>query len=147
MRIATYLIAAAGLLAVLAHPQSAAAQFAQYGNMNRGFGYQGPTTMYPALSPYLDIVRGGNPAINYFLGTIPELDRRNFQAGVLATLPGLESSFLQAQQPGDINAIPTLNQTGHLSAFQAYGSYYGYGVQQRPYYPFNPSQARTVPTR
>ncbi len=147
MRIATYLIAAAGLAGVLALPQSAAAQFFQYGNMNRGFGAQGPTTQYPALSPYLDIVRGGSPAINYFLGTIPELDRRNFQAGVLSTLPTLEGYALQAQQPADINAIPTLNQTGHLSAFQAYGSYYGYGVQQRPYYPYNPAAARTVPIR
>lgn len=37
-------------------------------------GYQGPGR--PALSPYLDLTRGGNAAANYYLGTLPEINRR-----------------------------------------------------------------------
>jgi hypothetical protein len=151
MRRTTILIAAVALLAGVAQPANAQFNaFGQYGNMNTslgnrgGFGWGGGTT-YPALSPYLDIVRGGNPAINYYLGTLPEFERRNFQANVMSALPSLDALVTQSQQPPDINAIPMLNQTGHLSAFQAFGSYYGYGVGQRPYYPLNPSQTRMVP--
>ncbi len=35
----------------------------------------GPYWRQP-LSPYLNLGRGGSPAINYFLGTLPEQDRR-----------------------------------------------------------------------
>src|SRR5258708_13669176 len=30
----------------------------------------------PVLSPYLNLLRGGNPAANYFLGVLPEFERR-----------------------------------------------------------------------
>src|SRR5216684_7044894 len=41
----------------------------------------------PNLSPYLNLLRGGgNPAANYYLGVIPEVERRNnaaaFRAGI-----------------------------------------------------------------
>jgi hypothetical protein len=156
MRNAALVIAAAGILGIAGGP--AAAQYtplAQYGNMNRGFGglggfgglsgLGGSSTSSPVLSPYLDIVRGGNPAINYFLGTRSEIDRLNFQGSVLQALPALESYITQPAASGEINQIPTLSQTGHLAAFQAYGTYFGYGVPTRPYYPLNPMQTRGVP--
>ena len=37
---------------------------------NYGVGFR------PRLSPYLDLANGGNPAVNYYLGTLPEFDRR-----------------------------------------------------------------------
>jgi hypothetical protein len=120
-------------------------------NSRLGSGFQaGPTTSYPALSPYLNLVRGNNtPAINYFLGTLPEFDRRNFQSNILGALPTIEAQLAQpVGPPPDLEAIPTLPQTGHLSAFQAYGTWFNMGgVQQRPYYPLNPTQTRTTAPR
>jgi hypothetical protein len=152
MRCTAIAIVSAGVL-LLASGQPAAAQrasFPQYGNMNTSPSYLlGPQGFpnQPALSPWLNMLRGGNPAANYFLGVLPEYDRRYFQAGVSSLLPGLESSAPGAQGPNqmDITAIPVLNQTGHLSAFGAYGMYYNMPVQLRPFYPLNPYQARTMP--
>jgi hypothetical protein len=145
----------------MACPTPVAAQqfLPQYGNMSRagtftggGYGAYGGYSPLQSLSsssilnPYLNLVRGANtPALNLFLGTYSEIDRRNFQAGVVGALPSLEAALNQPLGAFDITAIPTLPQTGHLSAFQAYGSYYNYGTQQRPYYPLSPYQARTIP--
>src|SRR5437764_2712823 len=127
MRYTAIAIVSAGAW-LLASGQHASAQtfYPQFGNMNTPpthlVGPQGFPNQ-PALSPWLNMLRGGNPAANYFLGVLPEYDRRYFQAGVTAALPGLGSSALAAQQPLDITAIPTLRQTGHISAYQAYGMY------------------------
>ncbi len=40
---------------------------------NYGVGFR------PRLSPYLDLANGGNPAVNYYLGTLPEFERRGTQ--------------------------------------------------------------------
>src|ERR687884_711099 len=77
----------------LVWPSRAAAQYYPtypatgfYGQSLAGAGYQGPTavgpgyigpagpfapTPRPAFSPALELLRGGNPAVNYFLGTVP----------------------------------------------------------------------------
>ena len=50
---------------------------------NFGPGYR------PGLSPYLNLLRGGNTAANYYLGTIPEFQRRqnaNFFSSSIADL-------------------------------------------------------------
>jgi hypothetical protein len=31
----------------------------------------------PPLTPYLNIARGGSPALNYYLGTLPDVENRN----------------------------------------------------------------------
>jgi hypothetical protein len=155
-------ILATGVILCLAYAQNAGAQqfMPQYGNMSRagtftggGVGSYGGYSPLQSLSsssvlnPYLNLVRGANtPALNLFLGTYSEIDRRNFQAGVASALPPLEAAINQGMLlPYDLSAIPTLPQTGHLSAFQAYGSFYNYGNQQRPFYPLNPYQARSIP--
>jgi hypothetical protein len=142
----TFAIVAAGLGVLLAQAAPAAAQFINpYGNMGRS-PQQAPYANSNPLSPYLDLTRGGNPAANYYLGVLPEIDRRNFQGAVLQAWPGLESNAGAAvQQPPLGPEIPVLPQTGHLSAFGAYGSYYNYPTQQRAFYPLNPNQARTLP--
>jgi len=108
--------------------------------------YAPQTPFYaPPVSPYLNLVRSPNPALGYYLGTLPEVDRLRFQGQVLS---GQANPELFSQQPDawlEPGAIPKVPPTGHLSAFQAFGSYYNYGVQQRPYYPLNPNQARMLP--
>jgi hypothetical protein len=37
-------------------------------------------TVSPALSPYLNLLRGGNPATNFYLGVVPEQQRRSNEA-------------------------------------------------------------------
>ena len=46
----------------------------------------------PRLSPYLNLLRGGNPAANYFMGVVPEIDRRRYQAISQAQIQGLQLS-------------------------------------------------------
>src|SRR6516225_5942547 len=55
---------------VLAGAGTARAQFLPPSRPNYGPGYR------PQLSPYLNLLRGGDPASNYFLGVIPEQQRR-----------------------------------------------------------------------
>jgi hypothetical protein len=135
----------------LALVQPAAAQYLpQYGNLNRSLGpaFQQPFGTSPALSPWLNLVRSGNPAIELYLGTLPEMDRRWFQGAVVSTLPTLENFMLQQQQavPPDIFGIPTLPATGHGAGFGVYGTYFGPNMPQRPFYPYNPSQGRPAVT-
>src|SRR3954453_72218 len=91
-----WLISAAALLAA-ARPASA--QFynpAAAGQPMYGPGYR------PGLSPYLNLLRGNDPAVNYYLGTIPEFQRRaNAQAFSSAILD------LEART---INPLPTLSE-------------------------------------
>src|SRR5262245_50748793 len=117
----------AAIMFVLA-PAVAHAQFAQRSPQFNPYNR-------PALSPYLDVVRGGNPAINYYLGTLPEIDRRYMAA---------QQQFMQTQigqlqgqtTTGDQeDFIPVLPQTGHAAAFQVYGGYFQFQGQPRSYYP------------
>jgi hypothetical protein len=141
----TFAIVAAGLGVLLTQASPAAAQFINpYGNMGRS-QQQAPYSNTNALSPYLNLTRGGNPAANYYLGVLPEIDRRNFEGAVLQAWPGLEANAGAAAQQPLGGEIPVLGQTGHLSAFGAYGSYYNYPTQQRAFYPLNPNQARSLP--
>ena len=145
-----------GVLAVLGLLCACQPAVAQYASpfVNPRYGVQGSPFNAPPISPYLNLVRSGNPAIEYYLGTIPEFDRQRFQNLITSGLPGLEPYAGQVQGPIEFGGIPKLPQTGHLSAFQSFGSYYygaaGYGgtggvVQQRPYYPYNPNLARMLP--
>jgi hypothetical protein len=93
-----------------------------------GPGYIGPPgpfapTPRPTFSPYLELLRGGSPAVNYFLGTVPDLQAQA-QAARFVLPPGLG-----AAQPGPVTYIddllPTLPQTGHPTVFGNYGAYYG----------------------
>jgi hypothetical protein len=138
------LSAGLALLLGLARPADA-----QYANpfVNPRYGSQLPQgAPPPPVSPYLNLVRGNNPALGYYLGALPEFERQRFQNDVVSGLTGFELFAAgRAQQPLQVGDIPVLPQTGHLSAFQAFGSYYTYPGQQRPYYPLNPSQARMLP--
>jgi hypothetical protein len=86
----------------------------------------------PALSPYLNLTRGGNPAANYFLGVLPEMERRRNQAEVAREILDLDRRTEAAAAPpplapGDVAAELTgggLPPTGHVVAYGNYGTYY-----------------------
>ena len=103
-------------------------------------GYQfGPLVrpgLYPAgtpgLSPYLDLTRGGNRATNYFLGTIPEIERRRNAAVFGSAILDLERRSTLPVEPAVEELVPTLAQTGHPVAFMNYYPYYLLGPQAAP---------------
>jgi hypothetical protein len=85
-----------------------------------GPGYTAP------LSPFLNLLRGGDTASNYFLGVIPEQQRRaNARAFGTAINQLSQQQQLQAQQGGpDADLFRPLPTTGHPIAFQNYGGYF-----------------------
>lgn len=76
----------------------------------------------PALSPYLNLLRGGDPAANYYLGVVPErIARDNFQAiqGSLRTLDRQVTSLEGevGRIPGEERYIDVLPPTGHKTYY------------------------------
>jgi hypothetical protein len=110
---------------------TASAQYGPYIQSPYGPLYR-PGGLYPAgtppLSPYLDLTRGGNLAANYFLGTIPEIQRRQNTALFGAAIQDLERRAPVTETPAD-DLVPTLPGTGHPVAFQSYYPYYLLGAR------------------
>lgn len=50
------------------------AGYGGFGGYGRGYGGVGPARA--RLSPYLNLTNGGDPAVNYHLGVVPERERR-----------------------------------------------------------------------
>jgi hypothetical protein len=91
-----------------------------YNRPNYGVGFR------PRLSPYLDLANGGDPAINYYLGTLPEFNRRATQQVYGAAIGGLEQQAVQ-QPPvaaADVDLFTPLPTTGHPTAFGNTGGYF-----------------------
>jgi hypothetical protein len=117
---------------------------AQYANSPYGPLYRPGLYPYgtPGLSPYLDLTRGGNRAANYFLGTIPEIERRRNAAVFGAAIQDLERRNV-AVEPAIEELVPTLPSTGHPVAFMNYYPYYLIGPQ-----PTQPAaRPQTAPAR
>jgi hypothetical protein len=136
---------ALGLLGLLA-PGRASAQYTQpyYGPGYGSYGRSGP-----ALSPYLNLTRGGNPAANYFLGVLPEVDRRRTKAEQAREITDLElrSDVLAQQELAGPNVVEELTggglpPSGHAAAFGNYGSYYGLAPPASPAARLRTTQAR-----
>jgi hypothetical protein len=77
----------------------------------------------PAMSPYLNMNRGGVPAINYFGLVKPQVQTAQ-------QLQNLQMQQAQMMQLGfgateETNAQAALSQTGHGSQFFNYGHFYG----------------------
>jgi hypothetical protein len=86
----------------------------------------------PRLSPYLNLLRGGNPAANYFMGVVPEIDRRRYQAISQAQIQGLElSTALPPINPEEAEVGFTTSITGHPVVFNNTTTYFG-GVGPLP---------------
>jgi hypothetical protein len=77
-----------------------------------------------AISPYLNLLRGTNPAVNYYLGVRSEVERRQ---ALQMQLLGQERANLIVEQPSTEDVFQKLGGTGHPAVFQNYGSYYSFG--------------------
>lgn len=109
---------ACGVLALLAAGQ-ARGQYSPAGRPTAA-----PYAKPPVMSPYLDLVRGANtPAINYFLGSRPEFQRRedSFE------LRQLQGDFANSQRTlGRLEEDEqrTLGPTGHATYFMNLSPFY-----------------------
>jgi hypothetical protein len=84
-----------------------------------GFGggeVRGQTQPPPGYSPYLNLIRPGNPGANYYGLVRPQVE---FRAG----LQQLERNTI-ALQSGLSQMTSTDNSTGHTAGFMYYGGYY-----------------------
>jgi hypothetical protein len=127
-----------GVLVLLAWVRPAAAQF-PYSNRPVGNPYQQPT-----ISPYLNLLRAGDPAANYFLLVRPEFQQRALNAQFGSAIVNLERGTAAPAAPAGEPLLPTLEGTGHATYFLNYGGYFGTGPgQQRatqPQAPLNRSR-------
>lgn len=94
----------------------------------------------PALSPYFNLLRGGDPAANYYLGVLTEYDRRfrESQIGLPRTGPTfLPQGVDYAPDEADV-PVRKLSPSGHAAGFMIYQGYYAMPYN-RPYLPYNPN--------
>jgi hypothetical protein len=121
------IVALAGLTLALVASDGLAQYNSQY------FPYRGTRGPTPPISPYLNLLRGNNAAVNYYLGVVPEFQRRALYQQLLL---GPERQQLLTPGPEDI--FPTLAGTGHPAVFQNYANYYDFSglpaVQPPPQY-------------
>jgi len=102
----------------------------------------------PALSPYLNLLRGGDPAANYYLGVMTEYDRRFREARIgLPTEPPIPYLDPVLDDRADLDVRDRqLPPTGHTSGFMIYNAYYRL-PNQRAYIPYNPNPNLNRPSR
>lgn len=98
---------------------------------NPGYNPNSP----PILSPYLNMLRGGDPATNYYLGVVPE----RYQRGQNAQMRGAIQQLDQRLNTDGIE--PSLGTTGHVATFMNYAPYYNLNTGSR----FVPSTMPTPP--
>jgi hypothetical protein len=94
-----------------------------------GFGAGNPYGR-PQLSPYLNLLRGGNPAANYYLGVIPERERRSNAAMFGSAINDLEWRTRYGAG-GELDLGEPITSSGHPTAFLNTGSYYNVPVPTR----------------
>ena len=110
--LAAYLLTAG--LVLIATTQPASAQFTGGQPYNP---YQQPT-----FSPYLNMNRPGNPAVNYYGLVKPQFDV-NKQLQVLRTQQNLQMNQMGIPTEGE--AVTGWTITGHPTGFFSYGHYFG----------------------
>jgi hypothetical protein len=96
--------------------------------------YQSPYNRYPqpALSPYLNLLRGGSPSANYFLGVLPERDRRAMDLQFRNSISDIDRRLATpAPEAIELGERPRLPPTGHATYFSNYSSYYNLYPLQR----------------
>jgi hypothetical protein len=112
-----------GLLALLtAARPTAAQQYPTYYPRPLVNPYQRPT-----LSPYLNLLRGGNVAANYYLGVIPDIQQRALNAQYGSAILDLERRTERVEPAAPDELLPALPSTGHPTYFMNYGGYYNLG--------------------
>ena len=98
-----------------------------------GYGGYGGSGAYgrPGLSPYLNMLRGGSPAANYYLGVVLEFERRALDVQYGSALIDLERRAAAPASGEDEDLLPSLPGTGHPAVFGYYQPYFNMG---RPAY-------------
>ncbi len=89
-------------------------------------GPAGTPSARPAVSPYLDLTRRGDPAFNYYRRIRPEQELRaavNQQSGAIQDLQ-------RKGETGQEGAGSGLSSTGHPVQFMNYSHYYGAGPRK-----------------
>jgi hypothetical protein len=119
-----------GLLALTVAPATAQNIY-PYQPPRFGPGYQ------TQLSPWLNMLRGGDAAANYFLGVQPEFQRREDRNRIYGSLQGMQNLLPARPQVVDRDIDTPLPSTGHPTAFGYTGSYFG-GVNSFARSPGNP---------
>ena len=77
---------------------------AQAPSFNRG-GYAPYNRQQPQLSPYLNLLRGGDPASNYYLGVVPERERRRNDALFRSSILDLEQRTQQLAEAEEFTPL------------------------------------------
>jgi hypothetical protein len=120
-------IVPASFLLLLLVTNAASAQYPgnPYGGGGIRFGPPTPGGPYgPGLSPYLNLLRGGPPAVNYYNGVLSERDRRMFQQQAGQSIIGLQQEINTPASETDDLLLSPLSGTGHPTAFGYSGSYF-----------------------
>jgi hypothetical protein len=88
------------------------------------YGVTGATNPYgrPQLSPYLNLLRGGDPAANYYAGVLPAFQQRAVNFQVATAINQLDVRTL-GPTGEDIGELTTT--TGHPTAFLNTSGYFG----------------------
>ncbi len=113
-----------GVGVVLVLASTAQAQFPQYPSGGVGPPIQGSSPLPPTVSPYLNLLRGGNPAANYFNGVrpaqqfAPSFPQQSNSFGQRGQVPG---GFFPLDNP-DLSG-PYFEQARQPAPFAAAGSY------------------------
>lgn len=110
----------AGLGVVLLAGSTGAQNTYPYLPPQYGPGYQTP------LSPWLNFLRGGDPAANYFLGVVPEFQRRQDRNVFRSQIQGLQILTAPLRNPSEEREeLPrTLWSTGHPTSFGNTASFF-----------------------
>jgi hypothetical protein len=97
----------------------------------------------PTVSPYLNIVRQGNPALNYYNLVRPEFEFRNAYQGLQQQVTRQTTAIDQM----DASLLPA---TGHSTSFMNYSHYFpgrgGQGVSRAAGAPATQPFGRGLPT-
>jgi hypothetical protein len=128
-RLLTASVLALGCLLAMSN-QRVFAQFGPYQPYGRaGTAGYNPSLRGPLLSPYLNL--RPNAASNYFLGTIPEEQRRAQYRQLSTEIQNLEPRGGAPAPVTEEDLVPRLSETGHGVTF----------MNMSPYYTFGPSAA------
>jgi hypothetical protein len=106
----------------------------------------GPSRSYlaprgPNLSPYLNMLRGGDPAANYFLGVVPERQRRVNDRIFQSEIQDLMRRDEASATAGLSDVLPP---TGHRAVFNNTFTYFN-SVGLRPATPQSPAGGGGAP--
>ncbi|HZZ82861.1 MAG TPA: hypothetical protein VFE62_30455 [Gemmataceae bacterium] len=142
-----YLLAALGLLGLAGAASAQAPQpmkaFQQHNGSARSIFNPYPAIMpspnnplafkQPAISPYLNLLRGGDPAVNYYLNVVPLLQAQNRAQEPTFSAPQIDPRLDQEFRDIAIRRSTSGNMASYMNFYGAYSL-----PNQRGYLPYTP---------